>query len=215
LGVQASTRPLVRASLGNLGITAEHEGNPDDARQLIEECLTLMQSLGDDWGAATSLLYLGVLAQRKNDYPRAGSLFESCLEIRKRIGDHDGIGGVMHSLAEVALAENDGEKARRLYAESVVIARQVKNPRAVIYGLEGLARVNHWAGDSESAVRLFGAGQQMRDALQLPVPPSEIEEHQGYVDACRAALGENVFAGAWSEGSAMSVEEAVGLAIDG
>ena len=65
----------------------------------------------------------------------------------------------------------------------------------------------------EHAARLLGAAAALREALGIPVPASEREDHDRAVAATRTALGETAFAAAWAAGRALPVEEAVNEAL--
>ena len=70
-------------------------------------------------------------------------------------------------------------------------------------------------GQAHRATRLSGAAEALRAAIGVPLRPHEQASHTQAVQALRAALGEEAFANAWAEGRALSLEEAVALALEG
>ena len=56
--------------------------------------------------------------------------------------------------------------------------------------------------------------QAIGSKVLCPVRPAERAEHDGSVAAVRTALGEKAFAAAWAEGRALSLEDAIMLALE-
>jgi tetratricopeptide (TPR) repeat protein len=59
------------------------------------------------------------------------------------------------------------------------------------------------------AARLIGAADFMYQQTKISYSPRERQEHQENLDACRAALGEDIFAAAFAEGQAITLEQAM------
>jgi DNA-binding CsgD family transcriptional regulator len=68
-------------------------------------------------------------------------------------------------------------------------------------------------GESHSeAARLFGAAQALRQALGQVRWPLHQPSHDAEIAALRARMGDEAFERAWSEGAALSLEEAAAYA---
>jgi hypothetical protein len=65
----------------------------------------------------------------------------------------------------------------------------------------------------EQAARLLGAAEALRVATHVPVPPVDQTDYERTVAAARAHLDEATFAAAWAEGRAMTLEQAIDLAL--
>jgi hypothetical protein len=117
-------------------------------------------------------------------------------------------------VGRVALRREEYGAARDLYEESLAICRELGNRLGCVVGLEGLAALAVALGQSERAARLFGAAEELREAMGFrPLWPSERAEHERPVTAVRTALGQEAFAAAWTEGRAMSLEDAIAYAL--
>jgi hypothetical protein len=68
-------------------------------------------------------------------------------------------------------------------------------------------------GQPGRAARLLGAAEALRETLGFAVPPVDRCAHEQVVATARAGLGEERFATAWAEGRAMSLHEAMALAL--
>jgi hypothetical protein len=77
-----------------------------------------------------------------------------------------------------------------------------------------LAEVSARQGEWQRAARLFAAAEVLRRTVSASLAPAERVDLAESVAAIRAALGEEAFSQAWSEGRAMSLEEAVAYALE-
>jgi len=69
------------------------------------------------------------------------------------------------------------------------------------------------AGQAEAAGRLFAAADALRDAIDLPLSPSDRADLAPYLAAARARLDGATWDAAWEEGRAMSPERAITTAL--
>jgi len=81
----------------------------------------------------------------------------------------------------------------------------------IVYGLLGMAAVNTLRGRPAAAARLFGAAEALREVIGHPLMPHEqaTYDYEGYLASIRDGLDEAAFDEAWSQGSAMSPEQAI------
>jgi len=69
-------------------------------------------------------------------------------------------------------------------------------------------------GQPELAARLFGVSESILQDLGASLQPADKIEIDRYLDDIRTQLDERTFEKAWAEGRAMSLEDAVALALD-
>jgi hypothetical protein len=70
-------------------------------------------------------------------------------------------------------------------------------------------------GDSLRAARIWGAAERLREEIGSPLHSQDQRDHDGSVAAARAALGDDTaFDRAWQEGRTLTLEQAIGLALD-
>ncbi len=72
--------------LGNLGNLARHQGQPEQAQQLLEEALTLHRQMENWRGLAFSLLNLGGLAAEQGQFEQAHRFLDEALAIFQSLG---------------------------------------------------------------------------------------------------------------------------------
>jgi tetratricopeptide (TPR) repeat protein len=201
-------------SLGYLGIAVRDQGDCGAARALFEESLAIFREVGSTDLIAWSLGNLGLAARDQGDCGTARALFEESLAIFRELGNKRAISASMNRLGMVAHDQGDYGAARALLTESLAISWEVGHRGGLVRDLEGLAAVAVAQAQFERAARLFGGLDGLREAIGQPRAPVARSDYERSVTAARARLGEETFAAAWEEGRAMSLQEAVALALD-
>lgn len=117
--------------------------------------------------------------------------------------------------ADVALFYRvDDAAARTLHKQGLAILQELGDRQGIAWSLEGFAfgcaaMKNVWR-----AARLWGAAERLRQEIGAPMPPQDRPNFEGRVAAARAALLDDAaFDSAWAEGRAMTVEQAIELAL--
>jgi hypothetical protein len=125
------------------------------------------------------------MAQAKGDYPSALALQAAVLTIQRETGDRWDIAHALVSLAALAIVQHQAEPSP--------------------LRIEGLRR----------AARLLGAAQDLHRLTQRIWMSLERADPKRLAADVRAQLGETVFANAWAEGRAMTLEQAIDYALAG
>lgn len=137
---------------------------------------------------------------------------------RRRADDAISVAPGMHRLfaltkrARVAIAQNDFEQAERDAHEALTGARNHKGYFVIPDVIECLATLAVGAGAHQEAARLFGFAQALRGRTGYVRFKIYGAAHDASVAALREAMGDNEFEKAWSEGEALSIEEAIAYA---
>jgi DNA-binding CsgD family transcriptional regulator len=115
----------------------------------------------------------------------------------------------------VATAASDVAGAHDDAYQALSIARGIESRIGIIDALECLGGLARLAEEQLKAVRLLGAAGALRQAISY----QRFLLHQARYDATvaelRTALGDEAFARAWAEGTALSLDEAVNYALRG
>jgi hypothetical protein len=115
----------------------------------------------------------------------------------------------LNNLGLVAHEQGDNAAARALLEESLTIYRELGDRHGIAWSLEGLATAA--LGAPLHASRLWGAAERLREEIGAPLPPNEKSRYEQQVAAARAALADDA---AWAEGRAMTLEQAIELALE-
>ncbi|MDP7705765.1 LuxR C-terminal-related transcriptional regulator [Mycobacterium sp. TY815] len=114
--------------------------------------------------------------------------------------------------AYIALAQGEPEQAERDAHEALTIAAATQGYMKVASTLECLARLAADENNMAYAARLLGAAQGIRQRKGHARFPMYQAGHDAAVATVRDSLGDSNFDGAWAEGSALSIEEAIAYA---
>jgi hypothetical protein len=154
---------------------------------------------------------LAEVAHARGDAAAERALYEKSLAIGRELGDQRVTASSLYHLANLAVSQDETETARRLYVESLTLWSAQADQEKIAACLDGLAAV---CGVERSwqAARLLGAAAAIREALGT----LQVESHSSSErpDAARATLGEKDYMAAWSEGYAMTLEQAIECALN-
>jgi hypothetical protein len=105
--------------------------------------------------------------------------------------------------------------AAYLLAERVSLSREIGDWLPMAAVLEALSWLVLARGEPHRAASIGAFVEALGEARSVPVVPLQRADHEGAVQAMRAALGEEEFAAAWAEGRTSPLEEAIALALRG
>jgi ATP/maltotriose-dependent transcriptional regulator MalT len=195
------------------GVVPHHQGRFEEARAMLEESLALSRELGRSQGVEMALHYLADLELDSGRDAQATARYEQSLALARQHGNQHGIAYAVRGLGHVARARGEYGQARAYLRESLSLLRALRDRRCIPLCLEGLACLAVGPDWAERAARLLGGAQALQATTGAPAPPSELADYQRTEADARASLGAERFATLWSEGAALSLEEAIEYAL--
>jgi predicted ATPase/class 3 adenylate cyclase/DNA-binding CsgD family transcriptional regulator len=193
-------------------LVAAADGKVLEAQAVAEAGLSGLRACGHRYGVAGTALWLGRIAFAAGDRLAAEAAYREGLEVARHLRNRSKIGLGEVGLAMIARVNGDGAKAEsRAYAAlEPLVQGGIRWP--ITFVLQVLGEV---AGDAESwaeAARLLAAASRLRDEIGLVPFPFERDRYAAEVARVLQALGDKAFEAAWTEGTALSWEEAVAYA---
>ena len=204
----------VGLALIDLGASLHHDGKREEAVESFEEGLRLLRSTGERWGIAYALVWLGDPLFRMGEIERAATSWEESLRLTHELGDHNLMAWSLGGLADVARLHADYKRATEMFKEALSLYQSSGDKIGPPFSLEALGLVAAAIGDAKRAARLWGAASAWREAINEPLALTYQRDYAASVTQARTQLGEEVYASAWSEGHAMSPEQAIALALE-
>jgi non-specific serine/threonine protein kinase len=174
--------------------------------------MAIARELDDDAIVSRFLSAEGYLAFMSDDLVRARSLLEESLAVAERMGDRMAIAVGHHTVGQVARLDGRLEEAAAHYRDALRFGQELGDAASMSEPLQGLAAVAVATGDAERGVRLLGANDAIREQLGGGPPPEWLRLGDPLEDA-RRSLGDAAYQQAWQAGRALSVDEAVALAL--
>src|SRR5207247_4109078 len=176
---------------------------------LAEQSLALQREVGAKFFTFEPLRLLGEICLVQGEQTRARERAEESVAISKEVGDEWGIALASICLARILASQGDRAAARALYQESLALLHKLDNKVFIAACLEGMGAVGAVQGQPVWAARLWGAAEALRQHIGAPLPPVYRADYERSVASARALLGEKPFAAAWSQGRAMTPEQAL------
>jgi non-specific serine/threonine protein kinase len=202
-------------SISNLGHAVAHSGDHDRLATLREEAEALLREPLDRRARAHLLLFLGVAAMSEGDREQVAIRTGEALPLFRELGDIRHVAMSLGVAGVSALEQDDPGRAAELFEEDLRLLRELRDKTGIVYGLLGMAGVAALRGQPARASRLWGASEVLREVYGLPLTPMVRDhyDYEGYLAGARAGLSEAGFEAAWSEGRAMSPEQAIEYAL--
>jgi tetratricopeptide (TPR) repeat protein len=192
-----------------LGNVAAGRGDLDAAETHLLECLQGARQMHSTIMVAWTLSDLGEVLFRQEQYERANEMLAEAKTMFTQIGDTLGLAVVSTRLGREAQRIAHHADARTLYAEALKFALEIENPLAIGSSLAGFAGVAAASGKPGDAALLFGYSQHLLSTVSTNL---ERRAMTLGLNGARAALGDEAWEAAWSEGCAMTLKQAIELA---
>jgi non-specific serine/threonine protein kinase len=202
-----------RQAVYHLGLLAYDRMDRASAKERFTYLLVASQRVGDILGMARACSGLGQVAQSSGDYSGARAWQEKALVRRQQLGEPWGVALAEVSLASVLLDLGDLAAARLLLTESITLSQELGDRQGLARCLEAMACLAAVGHQPELALRLAGAAAALRDTSELPLSPANRVHLERHLEVARRVLGQTSAAAARESGYALSVEDAVALAL--
>jgi DNA-binding CsgD family transcriptional regulator len=187
---------------------ALHQGNYAMARCVGEEGLARMRATGEKLAIASVLGHLVCAAQLEGDDTRLEALSMESFDLSRQVGEQAGVAKALLGLGRGALHRGEAGQATSLYAEALTLSAVRPHGPGVVICLAAIAAFARAQAQLESAARMAGAAEALAEAAGFPPWDAERVEYQRTVPRLHAEL-EDRYGGAWAEGRAMTLAEAV------
>jgi predicted ATPase/class 3 adenylate cyclase len=195
-----------------VGMFWEFHGNGERAAAALSEAIPLLQAAGNDVLAAWAQADLADILIWRGDLEAGIPMLDEALARLRQLRSGWLITLVLNQRGHAALAEGNHAHAAGCFTESITVARASQQTRAIRGAVHGLAGVALALGQPGQAARLLGAVEAARETLGT-AQISQKHHGERITAATRAALTAADFAGAWSAGRLLTLEEAVDEAL--
>jgi predicted ATPase/DNA-binding CsgD family transcriptional regulator len=186
----------------------------DTAFASITAGLALFREIDHKPGIAQALNNLGVVAHIIGDDDDARRAYQDCIMLCEQTGDIRLLSTALHNRSFISQREGHHQEAIALLRRSLMLCQALGNRSDMAMIMQTLAGSLGESGLAEPAARLLGAAEMALErmgAIQDPLDRSDFEHNTATV---RKQLEDAVFMEALASGRRMSMEKAVGLALE-
>lgn len=195
-----------------MAILAGDEGNHPLSQKLGEESIAAFRRAGDLASIPYPLHSMGLAALVRGDYERAALLYGEVLELAREYRNEHQVVLASCGLGIACLRLGDVRRARAVYEDDLGQARHQGQGYLSLW-LICMSGVLRAEGNPELAARLLGVGEAGIEAARFKIELAHRVEAEHIKSRIRAQLGEAGFASGLAKGRALTLEEAVMLAV--
>jgi predicted ATPase/DNA-binding XRE family transcriptional regulator len=191
---------------------ARAQGREAEAVAALERAVQLyrQEQLPD---ISEALYWLAEIWMMRGEFEKSRPLWEEGLAHARQFESAFYTGWGLGGLAHQARLEGQLEKAIELGRESLAIKWQHQDQVGVAFSLAEQALIAAQQGNLDRAVRLWSVAQHYRDINYAPLSATWQAEEDLHLAQVSAQLGPDRFAALQAEGSALTLEQAVELAL--
>ena len=201
--------------LKQLGALAIREGNFELAHLRLDEALSILQEHASILGNTITMSYdLGDLAYYEGNYGLAQIYYENCLAWARQKYLPISEAWANARLGYLYTGLEQAEYARLHYQEALIPYQKGNTRIGVLFTVEGLASLAVCERRWEKATKLFSWASKQREDSREFRPPVEQAAVERDLAILQSQLSEAEFTNFAEEGRAMSIEEAITLALE-
>jgi non-specific serine/threonine protein kinase len=213
LGIELDDRWNAGFALLWLGVSASTQGDYSQARSYLEQSLEIWRELEEGTYVAWSYVFRGEVAMLQGDTSDAQELYLQSVPILKQAQDYPFLAIPLRRLGQLAMFQGDYLKATAFIKESLQHNWAVHDYRGTGTCLAAFAALSLAQGKTERAIKLLGAADAILEFIRTPFLAYDQQQFEHNVSRLRAEIDSSTFMKAWTEGRAMSFEQAVEFAL--
>ncbi|MCI0398225.1 MAG: protein kinase [Chloroflexi bacterium] len=214
LAEESEDRWCMAGLLSNLGAIYLERQEQAVAQSFFERSLEIAREVDDKWVLAFPTINLGELAHLQGQYERAAAFYQESLALYGTVGNTWGVAYSLARLATMAGFLGDYEQMKTSLAESLALFQEMGNSEGMSSCLIGLAGLAAFTGQPQRAARLLGAVDAFRQAIGTPLAVNDLSNYSHFLAMAQNQLDAALFATAWAEGQATTLEQAAALAMN-
>jgi predicted ATPase/DNA-binding XRE family transcriptional regulator len=199
-------------ALSVFGLVLNQERDFIAAQSALEESRALFQEVGDRWGTAFAIGGLAMSAYFQDDLETSLTRQEEELAAYRQLGDKFFENVALRLIGIIHIRQGNLTRGVAALQEALRTAQQLDSKQEIAMALSYIGDAAQAQGDAARAVHLYLASKNTLDSIGAWRQDGEVEL-EGKLASCRAALDESMFAHSVERGSAMTMEQAVQLAL--
>jgi predicted ATPase len=194
-----------------LGAMLYRLGETKRARQFLDYPSESARREGT--ASAGALVWQSAIAVSDGNYDEAQRLTDELLAYARSSGYKNATAHGLFRLGDLARARGDPGRARQPYVDGLKLMRDASELPMVAVALLRLAGLGVDAGRPEWSARLMGTVASWYGARSIRIQHDEHPSRERDLARARELLGEEAFSRAFTEGQAMTLEQAVEYAL--
>jgi tetratricopeptide (TPR) repeat protein len=188
------------------------QGDFSKARLRLQIASGRLESSGNKWLHALVHYFLGLLSYYEGENEKAAVLLEETTAMVRDGQYKPDLARSLLTLGRVKLSSGEVARATRLFKESMGLFLELGHRLGVVSAIEQLAVVSAIQDDDKRAAKLLGWASALRQEMGTPLPLVDRSAYDSTMADIRVQLGEAAFTRELSQGSQMTIEQAIDYA---
>jgi predicted ATPase/class 3 adenylate cyclase len=189
-----------------------HDLNAAEAYE--QKALEMTDEIAATWTGLMMYFATARGAIYRRDYAIARERLMYCLPFFIEMKDEHRVNMVNSEFAHMDRYEGKFHEAEERYRKTIRIWQKLGHRAAVAHQLECIAFLAKVHEEPERALHLLGAAEILREKIKIQMQPPEREEYESEVADLRASVTEQEFTRLWAQGRALTMEQAIQLALN-
>lgn len=206
--------PGIAGASITLGLAVADEGDFTQARDLFAAGVRLFHDAGDEDTALFASRLLAWMHEELGDRDRAWALREHNLTWARALGNKSLESQTLGAVARMALEQGRTRDAIAMLKDVLRIDRELGMELQTSIDLTRFARAIALAGGGDvDATKLLSCAEALREEMGAGGMPYLVRDHQEALASIRGRLNDNEFAEAWEQGTTLTIDDALGVAL--
>ncbi len=193
---------------------ATRRGDEIETQKYYGKLREMATDAPDSYLVGFLLVGLGLNESVQGHYTAAQQIFEDGLNLFQRVRNPDFQRIMQSELGHVARRVGSLNEAKAIYRETIRGWQNSGNRGAIANQLECFAFLAIAEEDPHRAAKLLGAAEALREKAQSQMTDQELAEYNKSLAQLRAMLAEVELNARWAEGRALTMEQAIKLALE-
>jgi predicted ATPase/class 3 adenylate cyclase len=196
------------------GFVAIESGDFARARPHFEECLERFTELGAEHDVLLVLFNLSWACEALGDQRRARDLAAECLQRSRATGSRRNMAFALDLVSSHVRDDGRLDDALEAALEGLRIRCDEGDVQHQLDGLSRVSAIHAHAGRLDKAAGLLSSSVHLHEELGMLVPLYQEKRNEETLHILHAQLDDTAFDKAWEQGRALTLDEAVALALE-
>jgi tetratricopeptide (TPR) repeat protein len=190
-------------------------GNISQARAVAEESARYSREIGLPWSVAQTELILATAAAIEGKWDEARAYSLSVTAVAQEMHDPHLLNLARYQLGDIELRAGNLLEAQRLHHQAILVWQELGQIALIIHELESFAYMAREQNQPLRVAFLLGAAEAVQESIRISaIGVMRLQdEYQRTVAWLHTQLDESAFASHWSDGGAMSMDQAISYAL--
>jgi len=196
-----------------MGVLSFFNNDFQKSNSLLFESASIAENIGYKMRLADAKNNLGNICREQGKFQEAQPYYIESLTIARSIGDTVGVTFAYDNLGLILREQGQAAEGKRYIQEALILRQGFQDKWGIASCIHRLAGIAVAQDKPELAVVLWGVSERLWQELSSPKPKSYLKRFERDWNVAKDKLHDLVFQEAFAKGQAMSLDDAIELAL--